>query len=647
MPLEIRSNEYDGQTHVKAAVTRGVETVALAAALVTLWSLTHRYGGLSGDGELYAIQALARTLPTLGNDIFLRSTSQDNYTVFSPIYALLIGWVGIRTAAITLTVVVKLWFYSAAWALVRAFVNQRQAFLGAALLIVIKGAYGPYNVFKYSEDFLTARSVAEALVVTALALHYRGYKLTGLLVVVAALFIHPLMALPGLLLLFCVRMPLKWRVLGAAGGALVALGIACYGSMTAPRVGIFAILDPPWLEVVRERSQFLFLQLWSRNDWTMNSRPFVSLVITLLASREAQIKRLCWASLLVGFTGLAIAFIAGAIGPVAILLQGQAWRWLWIPAFMSVALLIPTVINLWRDENCGPLCALLLVLGWTFSAVNSLECLIPALLLWSARGSLRTEVARYVRWAALCLAIIIILWILGTSWDALTSPAIETGRETLALARTRNILGLQVSSVLLVWLIYKWVGWNGSAVAMLLCCTTFVATAAISLPGTFFQPSRDGTISEINEFLDWRAAIPPDSNVYVVPAHNSAAFAWFTLERPSYLSVDQSAGVVFSRETALEVKRRSQVLLPLTPPDWKLLTAIEERHHGVVKDDSSKLQITREILVAICSDSQLGFVVAKPDVGFAPIKHTHAGNWRDWNLYDCSRVRSTVTVAGT
>ena len=638
MHLEISSNEHQGRTHLMTAGMRKIEAAALTAVLFALWSLTHRYGGIAGDGELYAIQALARVIPSLGNDIFLRNTSQDDYTFFSPLYAVFIGWFGVRTAAVVLTVIVKLWFYGASWALVRAFVSRHQAFLAVSLLMLVKGAYGAYSVFHYNEDLLTARSMAEALVVTALALHYRGHKVSAVLVAVSAVFIHPLMALPGLLLLACVRMPQKWCAIAAAGGGLAALGVACYGSLNELHTGMFAVLDPPWLEVVRERSQFLFVQLWSPNDWTTNSRPFISLLITLLASRNAQLRRLCCASMIVGATGLAIAFIAGKIGPVAILLQGQAWRWLWIPAFLSVALIIPTVIDLWRDENFGALCAFLLILGWTFPAMNSLECLIPALLLWLARGTLPAEGARYLRWAALGLSIIVILWVVGTSWGVLTSPSPESGRETLPLAHARDILGLQVSAVLLVWLIYKWLGWNKSVVAMLLCLAVFASLAAISIPGAFLQFSRDGADSELREFQDWRAAIPPGTDVYVVPAHNSATFAWFTLERPSYLTVDQSSGVVFSRETALEVKRRSEVLLPVTPPDWKLLSAINDRRRGGVKNNAALPTITRAALVAVCKDPQLGFVVAQQDVGFEPIKHPQIGNWRDWNLYDCRKV---------
>jgi hypothetical protein len=105
------------------------------------------------------------------------------------------------------------------------------------------------------------------------------------------------------------------------------------------------------------------------------------------------------------------------------------------------------------------------------------------------------------------------------------------------------------------------------------------------------------------------------------------------------LTVDQSAGVIFSRATAMEVRRRSEVLLPIAKPDWQILTQITQEGHGKKLEDMTR-PLTSKSLVAICSDSQLDFVIAKESVGFDPIRHAHAGAWKDWNLYDCRRVRS-------
>src|SRR6185437_3216574 len=93
------------------------------------------------------------------------------------------------------------------------------------------------GVFRLSEQYLTARFPAEALVLTALACHFRGRKPLALLLAVAALFVHPLIALPGLLLLICLWLPDRVAVLGAIAGILTTLGIAVIATLVPAAIG--------------------------------------------------------------------------------------------------------------------------------------------------------------------------------------------------------------------------------------------------------------------------------------------------------------------------------------------------------------------------------------------------------------------------
>jgi hypothetical protein len=170
------------------------------------------------------------------------------------------------------------------------------------------------------------------------------------------------------------------------------------------------------------------------------------------------------------------------------------------------------------------------------------------------------------------------------------------------------------------------------------------------LPGSVKQLDTVGSPAEIAEFADWRAAIPPTDTVLMVPTTKSASFMWFTLGRPSYLTVDQSSGVVFSAATAQEVRRRSAILAPLGDPDWRILTAIAEerriREAGLPpKPVLPPVKLTADILRKICGDPALGFVIAKEAVGYGPVTHRHVGAKKDWNLYACRRVRSATPAA--
>jgi len=348
---------------------------------------------------------------------------------------------------------------------------------------------------------------------------------------------------------------------------------------------------------------------------------------------------------------MAVGAIACTVGPIAVLLQGQAWRWMWVTAFVSVLLLAPTLGRVWRDDRCGPLCATLLVLGWTCPTVDGLACVGGALILWLLRPYISVAAAKYLKWAAGAVGALILIWMLANCWTFAWAPIPESGRESIVIGRLREIFGMGVSGLLLTWLFWRGIRRLHSVWAISLTCAFFLAAAAWILPGSVKQLETVGTPAEMHDFADWRAAIPPSSTVLLIPTRKSASFTWFTLERPSYISVDQSAGVVFSRATSLEVRRRSEVLLPLMYPDWKILTSILEARSRRSKGGSGVTSIpepkplTTEALVGVCGDPELDFVIAKEDVGFDPLRHTHHGSFKDWNLYDCRRVRSAVPAA--
>jgi hypothetical protein len=150
------------------------------------------------------------------------------------------------------------------------------------------------------------------------------------------------------------------------------------------------------------------------------------------------------------------------------------------------------------------------------------------------------------------------------------------------------------------------------------------------------------------EFADWQAAIPADKNVVIASQDSASLFVWFVLERANYLSEAQSAGIVFSRDTALEVKRRSDWLEPLIDPNWKILSAFASyAKNPKAWKPASVHPLTADILVHVCGDPLLDFVIAKEKVGFGALTHQRPGAWRNWNLYDCGAVRAGRGASAT
>ena len=287
------------------------------------------------------------------------------------------------------------------------------------------------------------------------------------------------------------------------------------------------------------------------------------------------------AAALVSGAGLAVAFIGGLIGPVALLVQGQAWRWVWIGIFVSAALAPFTLLQVWRDQKCGPLCALLMVLGWILPGVDGTACASIGLILGVIRANMGSGLASRFRWVFATLGAAIVMWTLAKSWTIVSPPTPGSGRAGSGWAQMPDIFGLKILAALLGALVWWGLRTRRTTIwAPMVLSVILTAFSLLIFPAAFRQPRTLGAAAEIQEFADWESVIPPTDTVLVAPPRDVGAFVWFTLARPNYLSLDQSSGVVFSRATSLEVRRRSQVLLPLMDPDWKILTGLVKSKGG-------------------------------------------------------------------
>jgi hypothetical protein len=620
-----------------------VGTVFFLTAVAT-WGLLRGYHGLLGDAQLYAFQALSRIQPPLAHDLYLQNTSQDQFTIFSPAYAWFIELLGVEPAARSLTLLFTVWFLAAAWAAARTLTNRDGAWLAVILLLIVDGSYGGSGVFRFAEQFMTARLPAEALIATSLACFLRGSEVLAAVTAAAALLIHPLIALPGTLLLLCLAVPLRASLLGAAASAIAALLIAFCAVRLPWMAKLLPIMDPTWLSIVQERSQFLFLQLWSFRDWEINVRPFFYLAFIAFATQDNRVRRICLAAVIVGAAGLAVALIPDAVGPVAILVQGQAWRWMWIAVFVGALLLPSTVLQIWPDKKCGPLCAALLLLGLTLPAANGTACASLSLILWLMRPRFSIRAVRILRWIFLGLVLAVAVWLAIHAWEIASSAFHRPG--TMAAVQLRDFFALKIPAVvgasLIWWGLRKCTGVR----APTLLCFGLLALSLFILPAALKQYRSLASVADISEFSDWAGVIPPTSTVVVVPARDVGTFVWFTLQRPNYLAVDQSAGVVFSRATALEVQRRSEVLLPVMDPNWKIRSELRAAAaSGKHQIDAPSRPLTATNLSQICADTQLGFVISSRHIGFDALSHKNTGSWMGWNLYDCRKVRTWAPAA--
>jgi hypothetical protein len=523
-----------------------------------------------------------------------------------------------------------------AWVVARFFSGPETAWLAVASLLIIDGSYGGSGVFRFGEPFLTARLPAEALIAASIACYFSGRRLFAIGIAAGALLVHPLIALPGLLLLLCLRVPISISVFGAIVCAAVALFISAATTWFPWTTRLLPVMDPAWLKIVQERSQFLFLQLWSFRDWELNARPLFYLAFTALVFQDISVRRLCVAAAVVGATGLAVALIASVLSPVAIIVQGQGWRWVWVATFVSILLAPMTILQIWHDKRCGPLCAILVISGLTLP-VDGTACVSSAMIFWLMRSRITVRARVFFHWMAIALVVAIAVWIWVRA-SAIVSADYTTGG--MGAAQLRDIFESKILVAFAAAFAWWCIRSSRSVWVPSLLFAMLLAGAICMLPTAFKQSRTLASANEIAEFSDWAGVIPPTSTVLVTPARDVGTFVWFTLQRPNYLAVDQSAGVVFSRNTALEVQRRSQVLLPIMDPSWNILSNLRTAP-GKRTFDVPTRPLTAAGLGQICADSQLGFVISPQDIGFNRIRHENTGAWDHWNLYDCREVRPT------
>jgi len=620
-----------------------LRTTALILLIITCWLVGHRYRALGYDAQLYAFQALAHINPAFRNDLFVLNSSQDHYSVFSPVYAVFIRLMGLDSAALWLWAIGLAAFLVSTWHLARLLSDRSLAWLSTALVVIISSAYGGYEVIRYAEEYLTARTFAEAFTVTALAAWFAGRHWLSGLFIALALALHPIMALPGLAVLVFLNLRARWSLalaVSAIAGTVVFTLMAQAGLLHS---SLFAVIDPQWMYMVRERSQYILLSLWTWPDWQLNLRPLLSLALTALASSDPRIRKLCLMSALVGLTGLGIAAVACLHPPLALLVQAQPWRALWLATFIAILLLPVTVIALWKEPRCGLVCIVLLVLAWTYPLINQLASVGIALALFAVRHRIGAEAARVLRTVGPLLVVVIACWLMAIMWGTIRKP-FDSGHGPLALQTLQNVLGLTVPLVILLVGLW-WTVMRSQSTALLGVICVLLSALCVPWAPLALEDGKAASLAyRPDDFADWRKVMRPDGNVLVGEQGSSAQFIWFMLQRPAYLTEAQSAGLVFSRKTALEVRRRSDLIAGFVDPTWKIYSSLEwyKRNPGHWKPARTH-PLTAPLLQHLCSDPQLAYVIAKEDVGFGALTHTGRGFWHGWNLYDCARARGTST----
>jgi hypothetical protein len=557
-------------SEIAPQISRGSRLGALTICLLCFatWALVHGYQGIFHDAVLYTLQALARLDPgSLSQDVFLRFGSQDRFTIFSPLYAGTIHLVGAERAAAALTLAFQLALFAGALALARSVMPRALALLGVLVLIAVPGYYGPDRVFSCVEAFMTPRMAAEALVLGGIAGALCERRLLAALLIGAAALLHPIMAAAGIaaLLAMYVALPYPRRALVLAIAIAAALAAAAYTMRAGSALGRF---DEAWWTLIRDRSPYLFLSHWTLDDWARLAITLATLWIGGIILPDAKARVLCRAAALTTVGGLALTGIACDLLQFVLLTQLQPWRWQWLGT-AAAALTLPAIVRAgWQSAALGRTTTLLLLAAWIFAS-NS-YALASAAAAVASLAFLRRCTAREARllfFGACGMLALAVAWRVASNLEFTDAHYLDSNiplrvRQAMSFARDGSAPAALMA--LAWWLAREAHGRAASMTLMLLAAAAAFGCLWLAPQAWASWTARDYPPPRFAEFAPLRDLIPRGAQVFWA---ESPLGTWLMLDRPSYLSVAQTSGMVFSRPAALEMRRRAVALSSAFSPE--------------------------------------------------------------------------------
>lgn len=528
----------------------------LLGLALLLW--IHRYVGINHDAILYLGQGLVqRWQEIFGQDLFFAHGSQDRYSIFPWLIGQALQWASPPRLFLWGALLGLLGFTAtSAYALWRLLpVGPRfWAWLG---ILTLPSVYGTVRLFSYGEKFLTPRPFSEALCLLAVAMLARQRLFAALACLAVAGILHPLQALAAAMIFWPWLVLHQRHWLHAVWLVLPVLLLAQLG--VPPFSGLFQPIDSTWLFNLYDATPQLFLSKWALVDI---SNLLLDACLLLYGARtlEPRFSRWC----LAGLIGLVMGVLASAILvdllhlvlPAAL----QLWRVHWLAHWFAIAtfacllyhdvhvrdlprilLLTLAVTFAWGDGNWVWCLFALLYLGWPH--------LLPAL-----RPTLRTACASVL--AAL------VMWLLLdhviSQWQGFVNADFQLDSfplDRLLLAFPAIGFGLP----LLLVLAWRTLGNHSRRLLVIIGLLPIVLVGACRwdsrgatnriFEGHVFQPNVFGT------------PIPTHAQVFWYPG--SIMGPWLVLQRANYFSPGQTAGEIFSRNTAIDARERIEKLRPL------------------------------------------------------------------------------------
>lgn len=621
----------------------------LLLVAVAIWAQARPTQGVRHDAILYMAQVLARQWPQdFAPDIFFAYGSQDSFSLYSRLMLPLLqaGWIDM--APTLLLWLAHLGVLVGTYALLRqAPMSPLRAAAGMVSVAALPHIYGGRHLIAFGEEFLTARTLAEPLVLLALLwwTQQRPLWRVGLALLLAAAF-HPLIALPGIAVVWIGLCLQQRRWLWLLAGLPLLFGLALAG--IAPFDRLLQRYDDDWWAAVGTFNQMVMLQHWRLSDWLT-----VLFDLGLLAwggwGLTWRLAPLLRAVVLTALAALSLSFVFGDLMRNVLVLSLQMWRSLWIVHLLALAVLPWLMLQAGLQGVRGRFVALALLLAVTGTGWSAGWAFLPwlGLALWLWRRPV--PVSAGLLHGLVLVTVLALLGIGGWSgWLSWRQAQMSGQYEHLwpgDFIMQVPVLAWSAGMGLLWLLGRSHQAWR--AAGMALAALLLVAGVRGWDQRNEWQRLLDGSMYREHPF---QAFIAPQKQVYW---DQLVQGPWFMLRRPSYFSINQGGGVLFNRQTAIEYQRRSELfaMLEVQRKTCIMFHGLNNASASSAAGDLDDCYPTEELLQELCTvETRLDYLVLSRDLG----RHVLA-EWRPpvrsgapaavYRLYACDSFRKDATHA--
>ncbi|MEN8175699.1 MAG: hypothetical protein ABFS23_08040 [Pseudomonadota bacterium] len=520
-----------------------VKFLLACVLLLALVMLTHPYAGIWHDAKLYAVQGLRWLSPqNYAEDLFFKYGSQDDFTLFSIIYAALIEQAGLYLAAFIVTLIgLALVFSGALFFAFHYLTGTARWYLALLLCTIPTLYYGGYRVFGFFEAFATPRGIAMGFGLFGLGWLVRGRWVTSGVSFTASLLLHPIMAL-GALGLGWLLLPsrrLRWWLLGLGGLGFVVLALW----VGDPFSRLYQTMDEEWASLVRRHVPYLVPAEWRVHDWIRLGLALTGMAAGWLVSGD-RLRPVFGAAFILFLAGVSLAQLGWETHNL-LLIQAQPWRVLWLAPLMGL-LGLARFAQATESSIEGRLTILALVLAWIWQDPVGLSAGLGALALWRlTRGRAEWQYLKRLEWLAYLVPLFFLTLKLLAYQQTSLSPRRLLHQFFVQDAALALLLGL--TGLLLLRATSRY---SAPLLGMLAASMVGLALAAAD-PSTL----RNDVRKDYQQvFAQAQQRIPEDAVVFW--PDGDINIPWQNLRRSYYIHPQQTASILYSRQNTLVAKSR-------------------------------------------------------------------------------------------